>query len=451
MDDHLVFLHLSDIHFNKKWHDHYELDRDIRDQLENDVAVMRGKFTKVRGLLVNGDIAFSGKKEEYDIALEWLKRLCELVGCREEDVWCVPGNHDVDRSVYEKSRLLRDMHDHLRPGDPEDIDECIAGYLRDEIAGPLLFKPLERYNEFAAKFRCTSHPNPLAWQHDLMLNDGSTLRLHGINSTLASDPTDNNAARRVVAGTIQVRPQQTPGVVYLAMCHHPPDWLLDYDNVMRSLNARVRIQLFGHKHLQTIDVVNSCLRIGAGAVHPSRREKNWLPRYNWLAVSVRTNDDDRQLEIKVHPRVWADAQAKYVADYAACEGSDHRLFTFELEKWKPSVSTKPQVNPDSKSEAAPAPATQDASPVGKTMVEMNLTDAARTLTYRFLALAHIIRLQIAQSLGLYENEDEGLLDAVLFDRVFERAKTRGKLEQLWNNVEARHADGQNPVNPYVGR
>jgi 3',5'-cyclic AMP phosphodiesterase CpdA len=187
MDEPLVFLHLSDIHFNKKWHDHYELDSDLRDQLGNDVAVMAKRLPKIRGVLISGDIAFSGKKEEYDIAFEWLKGLCSLAGCREQDVWCVPGNHDVDRSVYESSKLLRDMHDNLRPQNPDDIDDRIAEYLRDKMAAPLLFEPLARYNDFAAKFGCASQPSPLAWHQDLPLNDGSVLRVYGINSTLASD------------------------------------------------------------------------------------------------------------------------------------------------------------------------------------------------------------------------------------------------------------------------
>jgi hypothetical protein len=449
MDEALVFLHLSDIHFNKKWHDHYELDQDLRDQIENDVRSVRDQFTRVQGVLVSGDVAFSGRKEEYSIALEWLKRLCDLAGCREQDVWCVPGNHDVDRSVYDSSPLLRNMHDALRPNDRDAIDDRIAEYLRDEMAALLLFRPIERYNDFAAKFRCPSRPDPLAWQHDLRLNDSSLLRIHGINSALTSDRTDDDAQRRLVVGTRQVRPREEAGVVYLAMCHHPPDWLLDQDRVSQSLNARARIQLFGHKHFQTIDEINNCLRIGSGAVHPSRKEKNWLPRYNWLALSVRTRKGERLLQVDVHPRVWSELRTRFVADYDICNGQEHRVYTLKLEQWTPPAPSPVADPPVSDPVPAPSP---DAGPsTGATMVEVDPTDAARTLTYRFLDLPHVVRLQIAQSLGLYRNEDEGLLDSVLFDRIFERATSDARLEQLWQKVEERHGDGQNPVNPYVGR
>ena len=86
MSEPLVFIHLSDIHFSKKWHDHYELDRDLRDQIELDVGRMKTKFPLVTGVLISGDIAFSGKKGEYEIALEWLKTLCEIAGCSEQAV-----------------------------------------------------------------------------------------------------------------------------------------------------------------------------------------------------------------------------------------------------------------------------------------------------------------------------------------------------------------------------
>ncbi len=273
MSEPLVFIHLSDIHFSKKWHDHYELDRDLRDQIEIDVSAMKAKFQSVTGVLIGGDIAFSGAREEYDIAREWLKKLCAIAGCRDQDVWCIPGNHDVDRVLYDSSRTLRDYHDRLRPGDSTAVDEGITDYLRDEIAAPLLFKPIEKYNQFAAHFRCPSRQDPLAWQHDHKLSDGSVLRLHGMNSVLTSDKTDNDTDRKLVVGTIQASPKEEVGVTYLTLCHHPPDWLIDGSTVRQRLNARARVQLFGHKHYQVIDEMNNCLHIGAAQFNRAGRRR----------------------------------------------------------------------------------------------------------------------------------------------------------------------------------
>lgn len=442
MSEPLVFIHLSDIHFNKKWHDHYELDRDLRDQIELDVELMKTKFPLVTGVLVSGDIAFGGKKAEYEIALEWLKTLCGVAGCREQAVWCIPGNHDVDRAIYDNSRTLRDYHNILRPADPTEVDDLIADYLREDMAAQLLFKPIEEYNEsFAAKFSCRSLKDPLAWQHDLKLNDGSTLRIHGINSVLASDRTDKDTDRKLVVGTVQAGPKEASGVTYLTMCHHPPDWLLDGGTVKQRLNTRAQVQLFGHKHFQVIDVVNNCLHIGAGAVHPSRKEKDWVPRYNWLSLSVRATKHDRFLDVDVHPRIWHDLQAKFLPDYHACGGAEHKAYPLNLKPWTPPATTT----------AAPVATAGGVSPGGTAMVTIDSADAARTLTYRFLDLSHITRIEIVQELDLYKNEDEGVRDPELLERIFRRAKDGKLLAQLWDLVEKQHDDGLYVTNPYEGR
>jgi predicted MPP superfamily phosphohydrolase len=345
MDEPLVFVHLSDIHFNKKWLDEYDLDRDLRDQLEKDVERVRKNFDSVRGILVGGDVAFGGKKEEYDVAHTWLKTLCKLVGCREQDVWCIPGNHDIDRDAFDGTLMLPDLHNTLRPADPDNIDDLIVNYLRDKMASELLFRPLENYNDFAALFSRPSRAKPLAWHEDVPLNDGSKLRIYGINSTLVCDSSDDNHKRRMIVGTLQSRPPEADDVTYLALCHHPPDWLLDYDNFINSLNSRVRVQLFGHKHFQKVDEINNCLRIGAGAVHPSRKEKNWLPRYNWLSLLVRTTKTNRTLDVDVHPRVWGESPPSFAPDYKACDGNEHRVYTLKLPP-PDSTSHAPGVHAD---------------------------------------------------------------------------------------------------------
>lgn len=448
MDESLVFIHLSDIHFNKRGLDHYDVDRDLRDQLERDVGEeMHPLFPVVHRVLVSGDIAFAGKKEEYAEARRWLKTLCQLSGCREEDVLCIPGNHDVDRSVYSESATLQDYHDRLRTDDSDKIDEQIARYMRDSIARPLLFKSIEQYNDFASIFRCASKADPLAWQRDLKCNDGSILRVHGINSTLASDPTDDNAGRKLIVGKVQARPKEERGVAYLVMCHHPPDWLFDQDEVHKSLTNRARIQLFGHKHLQRIERIDNSLRIGAGAVHPSRKEKGWLPRYNWLSVSIRRTKTQRFLDVDVYPRVWNDDLTRFVPDHAACRGEKHRKESLELEAWDPPATPAPAAL----ATAAPQlPATSNHGK-GAIMVELETSNAARKLTYRFLDLPHVVRIEIAYQLELYTNDDEGLRDPELFDRIFQRATRNKKLADLWDKVEQHHDDGRNPTNPFRGR
>ena len=174
-------------------------------------------------------------------------------------------------------------------------------------------------------------------------------------------------------------------------------------------------------------------------MHPSRSEKSWTPRYNWIGVSVRDRSVGRVLEVDVYPRVWNDNQARFFPDNAECDpGEEYRRFTLNLGAWTPPPSTSPSSG--ALLEATAPPVVPCPSPTSNTVDSMRIQlksndrDAARALTYRFLDLPHITRLQIAQRLDLYTNDDEGIKDADLFERIFTRALRTNKLELLWEQV-----------------
>jgi hypothetical protein len=73
---------------------------------------------------------------------------------------------------------------------------------------------------------------------------------------------------------------------------------------------------------------------------------------------------------------------------------------------------------------------------------------AKTLTYRFLSLPHLARLEIAQAMKLLKEEDEGLFDAALFERILQRAVENERLAELWDQVESRHEEKLDTPNPY---
>ena len=426
-------MHLSDIHFckpRKAVEDPYDLDADLRDQLEQDVARLRESVGPFDGIIVSGDIAFAGREHEYDVAVDWLRKLSGICGAKPEAVWCVPGNHDADRSVYDKSINLKNLHNTLRPSDAANVDAMLGEVLRDDEASATLFRPLEQYNRFASKFQCPSRPDALYWEHRLRLNDGSYLRLHGANSTLVSNWNDDNKAYKLILGTKQASAGERAGEVVVFICHHPIDWLMDYEAVTPALNSRAKVQLFGHKHLQTVDVTNGCLRIVAGSVQPDRREPKWRPRYNCLGFAVRSDAaGSRELVVDVYPRVWSENEPKFIADFASCDGAQHKEYPLALPKWEAPV---PQSAP-------PAEVRADESGAAS-------LDPEKTLTYRFLSLPHLIRLEIAQEFELLREEDEGLFDAELIVRLLQRAAEGDRLADLWDRLKG--SDGDDTINPY---
>ena len=442
----LVFVHLSDIHFQFWSGDRFDTNGNLRNELLIDAEQFANQMAKPHGVLLSGDIAFSGVQEQYSHAKDFLTTLCEKFGRTIEIVWCVPGNHDIDRGRVNESPLLLDQHDKLRQTAASTIEAQLAAYLRDPEARDLLFRPLTEYNRFAASFRCAIGGGQPFWDEPFTLNDGSRLIVRGLNSTIASH--DDNEENKMVLGEYQV-PLREPGTAHLVVCHHPPSSWRDQDRVERALDAKAQIQLFGHKHTQRITRINNALRLSAGAMHPSREELDWDPRYNWLSMRVSEANGRRTLHVKVYPRIWNENDQRFGPDHNSCEGREYVQHDLPLDPWEPPQP--PQVPRDVQCDApSPIPAIADAAPVSlpDDSPRKTIMNPERTLTYRFFDLPHIVRLEIARTLDLYHDEDEGLQDFELFARIFKRAIDADVLADLWGCIEEQHGDGRYSTNPF---
>ena len=100
----LSWVHLSD------WHQRgVDFDRDaVRNALVRDLEERRNisdDLCNIDFAVFSGDLAFSGKPEEYRVALhEFLEPILRACNLGIERLFIVPGNHDVDRDL---SSLLR--------------------------------------------------------------------------------------------------------------------------------------------------------------------------------------------------------------------------------------------------------------------------------------------------------------------------------------------------------
>ena len=440
-DGYTVLLHLSDVHFNDKRKGFLDLDTEVRAQLERDCGRVKSTLGPVDAILVTGDIAYRALPEEYDRATIWLERLASQLDCRPERTFLTPGNHDVDRSVIRQSEFSRLMHDDLRTGNSEAIDEKLAKKFRDRMALSSLYRPIENYSRFALQFECDIGPDRQVWESDLPLNDGSTLRLVGLNSTLISDDFDNDTDHKLVLGSYQCSFVPQDGLEFLTLCHHPPQWLRDEDAVAASLKARVRVQLFGHKHKQVLDQINGTVRLTAGAVHPDRQEDSWQPRYNFIAIRVEGVNKERKLHVQVHPREWSEESRDFAPDYDG-EGKETREYKFNLKPWS---------SPGGLGDDGTNSGTNEAERLTASLGQSAGMDARRRLTYRYYGLSFSERLAVAQALELVEDEDKDVAEAELFRRFFQRAAERTLLARLWEEVEARHDDDRGRDNPFAGR
>lgn len=446
-DNKLYFIHFSDIHLVRGSGGRYDLDNDLRREIISDVTRMKDKLgnVNVSGILVSGDIAFSGKQEEYRIAEEFLTELCNIFELPLAYVWCTPGNHDVDQSVIKNSPNLQGIHENFENENPDNLHTRIMGYMEDPTSQDVIYYPLTNYNKFTSRLSCQiDHKNP-TWSNDFMLNDQSTLRIHGLNSTIISSHLDSDT-RMMILGEHQV-PENEEGVINMIICHHPFDCWKDSDRVKNKLATRVKIQLYGHKHSQNISVRDDSLIISSGAAHPSRIEKDWIPRYNWLSVSVE-NSAARTLNVEIFPRVLDDKGDKFISDHNNCNGNESVEYKLQLPAWcrKENISTASQIEIEYNHTNTVQTKTQKMNEPHK--IRKITMDPKRVLTYRFFGLSHLSRLNLIQELGLLLDEDEGLDDINIFAKALERAQKENLIAQLWEKIESKYSDGKYPTNPY---
>ncbi|MES2292541.1 MAG: metallophosphoesterase [Pseudomonadota bacterium] len=136
----MLYLHISDIHFKRK-----EVgtpddpNQALRNDMIEDVKHMREKIGRAAdGILISGDIAYHGVEEEYNFAYDWLeKKLCPVAGCKIQDVFVVPGNHDIDRSK-EAGPAQVAARNSLRTIDAREVDKVVREWL-SLCADALLF------------------------------------------------------------------------------------------------------------------------------------------------------------------------------------------------------------------------------------------------------------------------------------------------------------------------
>lgn len=439
----LVLVHLSDIHFTRaSGVSVHDLDKNVRNELVLDATKVAKEIGPVTGVLVTGDIAFSGSEVEFEHATNWLRYFCRAIGCREESVWVVPGNHDVDRQKT-KRKLTRMLHQGVRK-DGSDIDRELREIFADAQSAAALLEPLTDYNKFAGRFGCSISAEKHYWERELALVCGTAVRLRGLTSALVSNDEDRRTG--IVLGAAQATVERGPGVLHITLCHHPPDWLRDHDAVEDHLKSKVHIQLFGHKHSQRLDEINGKVRLVAGAMHPERDEGGWLPTYNFLEISRRDSD---RIGLRVYQRQWNQPDTNFVAWRDPNNGKDHREFFWSGFPEPTKTERHSGVPHEAGGAAGPAsaPSSVVATPVTEKDDAMPPPNYERRLTYRFLTLPFRHQIAIANSLNLLTDEDQALSDEPLFRELFKRATAGGLLAKLWDETEKHHADPA-PSNPF---
>lgn len=321
----LTFIQLSDIHFRKNSGDPYDIDKPLQnavivDLLEN----AKNVFDMVDGVLVCGDIAFSGKPEEYEVALVFLDEVRNVFKIAPSKVYCVPGNHDVDHSVVTGSMAIQAAQRDIAEKDkknPDIVDELIRKWQYEKNRKGLLYEPIASYNSTFEKMHSSFSVDNPNWLSKIQLNDQYEILLYGLNSVLISnhmDHLDDNGNKmpdgeRPMSINKGQLPMKAKNTVILSLCHHPPRCWIN-QKISEYLDHRVKIQLYGHIHTQTLDANSQRIRIYSGALQPQRGD-DWIPQYNWIQIYL----DGVNLVVDIYPRVYDDLEGTFVPQKEVCD------------------------------------------------------------------------------------------------------------------------------------
>jgi hypothetical protein len=235
----IALIQLSDIHINNFRNEALDRASNIRSAVRSCI-----ESPELVVLLYTGDIAFSGKQEQYHLANEFcseLKALFENDGIATSEHF-IPGNHDLDFGPSEDE--LRDMANAKAKQDVGSLS----------ITGTLTQRLLDQQNAFFA-FVAARKGAPLDSQQRLFRKERIryehlTIDVNLFNtaftSTLDEQPGSLVFPDQVVPGDIL-----TDGDLVISLLHHPLHWLEPANSrkLRKFVESGCDLIFTGHEHL----------------------------------------------------------------------------------------------------------------------------------------------------------------------------------------------------------
>ena len=312
----LTWLHLSDWHQKGKDFDRQvvlkALLKDIREREK-----INPRLRKIDFVIFSGDIAFSGKAEEYQTAKEQffqpLLDACELTA---KQLFIVPGNHDLNRDEFE---LL--PHDLRKPLASE---AAVQSWLTDDRKRSRLLEPFQAFVAFVRDYTGQEQADYVNVRR-MSIGD-KEVALLGLNSAWMCG---RNKAKIGDKGFVIVGEPQIHSVLdeisesnlKIAVLHHPFDWLTEFDcnRIETRLMQGCDFILRGHQHKPKVEVTSgtsgNCVIIPAGASYDRRMAENpaYANSYNFVHLDLATDKGTAFL------RRWSDPRNKWVKDIDSCD------------------------------------------------------------------------------------------------------------------------------------
>jgi tetratricopeptide (TPR) repeat protein len=319
METLFTWLHLSDLQVRAAREDGPAPAERLLVALRHDVEEQHGEH--LDAVVVTGDVAATGQRDEYLEADTFLINLARAAGLGPERVYLVAGNHDVDRNA-DRAALTAKLLTELRSG-RRRFDAALEHARAREVLSSRLYG--------FAVFAATFGPPPLNddappeellwWSHRVEARGGLKVRFVGLCSSFLAEGEDRGALRIGEQQLADATASLQAGELCVVLSHHPArgGWLADERELEAWLREHAHVHLTGHPHDPVADEaragsVGAYVWIAAGA-SPSKRRAGLVPerRLGYSLVSV-MREDDGGLALRVTPRRWSPEGNRFVSD-----------------------------------------------------------------------------------------------------------------------------------------
>ena len=281
----LRWLHLSDFHLKsqEKWSQDVVL-RSLLTDISNRISDTKPPDF----IFLSGDLAFSGKPEEYLVVERFLDQLMQTTGVSADRLLMVPGNHDINRNI--ETDAFAGARSILK--NSIEVDR----FLGDEGRRRTLFRRQSTFREFANRLTKQNRYTDTSHYHSAHYNlQGLNVSVLLVDSCWLSEggATDSHSILVGERQLIDLTQTLSEPTFTIAIMHHPLDWLAPFEHaaVKNLLADHCHLLFRGHVHEDSIETVSSSrnqLKVfTAGASYESRLSSNC---YGYGTVDLHTGD-----------------------------------------------------------------------------------------------------------------------------------------------------------------
>jgi len=276
-------IHLSDIHFKVGRNVITKRYEKLFDSLKNDIIGSTGVI-----VLTSGDIAFSGKTEEYGVAVKLYKYLFKSIqaytGIASNFVF-VPGNHDVLFEHNDKIRALL-LKDFATNGFDDLTDDLIN----------ICCAPQQNYFDFVNKIKLTYNGDVLFSDKLLKVTNfkfgGKVIKISGYNSAWHSTLKEKIGGLGFPVDYLVEQIQSVPSDLSISVVHHPFNWQTQETSkpFREFLSKTSEIIITGHEHETDLTVTSDLdneyktIHIASGALQDS--DNDMISSFNVIKLNL---------------------------------------------------------------------------------------------------------------------------------------------------------------------